>query len=420
MGPPSKAKDKLEKSSEGSWRGPESSGGKVVGTRSRLHRESFCRDELEIHNYDNVRSVLFDSSYLIWSQRAMDGPVRAPGSNEFSVDEFRLIPTRPEDVEPVTGFLTTAFHAPRTARFVSPGIFLWKYFAKRPDWNMPRSYLLREDSSIVAHMGVWPVRICSPSGQRAGFQALDWVASPQHPGAGSRLRLALEELADFSIGIGGTDAAQQARSKLGFRPWGTMSIFLRVLRPWLKHRTATAGSGFRQFGQLGRDLFHAVNPLARAGSGLSAHAVESFDESLDKVLSWAEPGEVRSYRTAAALNYLLSCPDTNSCGVVFRRGGSLWGYALLTRVGGQARIAALWVRDDWKSAYQLATEIASRDRSVFEVIAGVSSSSEEIALKQSGYRVRNTLPIAIKDTHKVIPSGVTPCVQLADTDVFFL
>jgi hypothetical protein len=350
----------------------------------------------------------------------MDSPVRAPGSNEFSVDEFRLTPTQPEDVEPVASFLAAAFHAPLGARFVSPGIFLWKYFAKRPDWNMPRSYLLREDSSIVAHMGVWPVRFRGPSGQRAGLQALDWVASPEHPGAGSRLRLALEELADFGIGIGGTVAAQRARSRLGFRPWGTMTIFVRVLRPWLKHRTAAAGSGFRRFGRLGRDLFHALKPLARAGSGLSADVVESFDESLDTVLSLAEPGEVRSYRTAAALNYLLSCPDTNSYGVVFRHGSSLGGYAVLTCVGGQGRIAALWVRDDWGSAYQLATEIASRDPSVFEVIVGVSSSQEEVALKQSGYRVRNILPITIKDTHEVIPSGVTLCVQLADTDLFFL
>jgi len=350
----------------------------------------------------------------------MDSPTSAPGSNECSIDGFRLTATRPEELEAVTGFLATAFQTPLSARFVSPGIFHWKYLTERPDWNMPRSYLLRESSTIVAHIGVWPLHFCGPSGQRAGIQALDWAASPQHPGAGSRLRLALEELADFGIGIGGTVAAQQTRSKLGFRPRGTMTIFGRVLRPWLRHRSNTAGSGFRRFGRLGRDLFQAVKPLARVRSALSAHPVESFDDSLDRLLSLAERGEVRSYRTAAVLNYLLSCPDTNCCGVVFRCQSSLCGYALLTRVRGQARIAALWVRDDWASAYQLATEIASRDPSVYEVIAGVSSSAERIAVKQSGYRVRNTLPIAIKDTHQVIPSGLTPCVQLVDTDVFFL
>jgi hypothetical protein len=42
----------------------------------------------------------------------MDSLARALGSNEVSSDEFRLTATRPEEVEPVAGFLATVFHAP--------------------------------------------------------------------------------------------------------------------------------------------------------------------------------------------------------------------------------------------------------------------------------------------------------------------
>lgn len=350
----------------------------------------------------------------------MDSPARTLGSTEISSDAFCLTATRPEEAERVARFLAGVFREPLGARSLSPAIFRWKYFAKRPDWNQPRSYLLRENDAIAAHIGVWPIRFRGPSGHLTGIGTVDWAASRAHPGAGSRLRLGLQDLADFEVGIGGTAASQRARPKLGFRPWGTLSVFQRVIRPWLKYRRVTAGSGLRRFGRLGLDLFHAARPFATVRSEWTADTVKTFDESLDGVLSLPDPGEVRSYRTAAALNYFLSCPDTDCTGLVFRHQGLLCGSALLSRVGGQVRIAALWARDDWESAYQLATEIAAQDPTVYEIIAGASSVREETALKRMGYRVRNTVSIAVKDNNNVISSGLRPCIQLVDSDAFFL
>lgn len=350
----------------------------------------------------------------------MDKAVSVLASNEIGNHELRLTATKPEELDPVLGFLTSIFQMPLSARFVSPGIFHWKYFTRRPDWDGPRSYVLRDSNSLVAHIGLWPVRFRSPVGHLAGVQALDWAASRQHPKAGSHLRVALEELADFGLGIGGTIAAQQARARLGFQPWTKLSIFRLVIRPWLKFRKVRTGSRFRRLGRWGRDLLHAPGSVSLVGSSWSAHLVESFDESLEKVLSLPEPGELRSYRSSAVLNYFLACPGSNCRGVVFSCRGSACGYALLTRLAGQARIAALWAPNDWESAYRLTTEIISMDPTVYEIIAGVSSSVEKTALLQSGYRVHDSRPIALKDASRVVPSSLEPCVQLADSDAFFL
>jgi len=350
----------------------------------------------------------------------MDSPARDFRDDRTSPDPFQVTATTPDEADRVTGFLSSIFQAPLDARFISPGIFHWKYFAKRPDWDQPRSYVLKEDDALVAHIGVWPTRFRGPSGELTGMHTLDWAANRERPGTGSRLRLEVEELADFGIGIGGSVAAQMARAKLGYRTWRQMSILVRVVRPRLKFRSTSGGSQLRRFGRLGRDLVHAARSFSAARSGLSAQVVESFDDSLDKVASLAERGEVRAYRTAAVLNYFLSCPDANGIGIVFCDRSTLCGYGLLTRLGGQARIAALWVRGDWESAYQLATEIAAKDPNVYEMIAGASSAREELALVRNGYRVRNVKSVDIRDARGMIRSGSAPCVQLADSDAFFL
>ena len=344
----------------------------------------------------------------------------APRRNAPAAHEFQLTATQPHEVDSVLGFLASVFETPRSARFISRRIFQWKYFARRPDWDGPRSYVLRDRSSLIAHIGLWPVRFQSAGGCLLGVQALDWAASPDHPKAGSQLRLALEEVADFGLGIAGTIAAQQARSKLGFQPWGKMSILRRVIRPWLKFRKVRAGSRFRRWGRWGRDLLHTPRSVSSIGSAWSAHVVESFDESLDKVLSLAEPGELRPSRSSAVLNYFLACPQSHCRGVVFCCRGSLCGYALLTQLGGQARIAALWAPDDWETAYRLTTGIISNDPTIYEIIAGVSCSTEETALLANGYHAHDSRPVALKDAKRVVRATLAPCVQLADSDAFFL
>jgi hypothetical protein len=230
----------------------------------------------------------------------------------------------------------------------------------------------------------------------------------------------MDTFADLQIGISGTEAAQRTRHKLGFRPWGNIARFVRVLRPWRRAKEST-GSPLRRSLRLLRDALHRpLRPVTACGEW-TMEEVGSFEEGLNHAPE-VRPGvgELRPYHSAAQLNYFLACPESNARGMIFRHRGQLCGYALLTRIGGQARIGCLRVSHGWDTAYHLATELAGRDPQAYEVVAQASHPGEAVALRKNGYRVSDVHATAIHDPQKRVSLEWTPGLQMTESDAFFL
>jgi hypothetical protein len=228
----------------------------------------------------------------------------------------------------------------------------------------------------------------------------------------------MDTLADFQLGISGTEAAQKTRLKLGFRPWGNITTFVCVVRPWLRMQKSPASSLLRKGARLLRDFLRTPSPSL--SPRWTAQIVEQFDESIESAIPVEFAGDLRPCHSMAHLNYLLACPASQARGIVFRHQGSLCGYAVLTRIAGQARIACLRVSHGWDIAYQLATQAAAQDAETYEVLAQASHPGEAIALRKNGYRVYDVKATALKDLQRVVSPEWTPGLQMTESDAFFL
>jgi hypothetical protein len=72
---------------------------------------------------------------------------------------------------------------------VDPGNMRWKYWQPRPDRPGPRSYVLVDGSSIVAHGGLVPGSILWGDERTELVQMIDWVARSDNGARGEIVNL---------------------------------------------------------------------------------------------------------------------------------------------------------------------------------------------------------------------------------------
>ena len=84
--------------------------------------------------------------------------------------------TTAADEEALTQFLTRVFAADPEEDFVNPSLLRWKYWSPREDCLEPRSFVMERDGRILAHVGLWPVRVRTATGSERGVHAMDWAA----------------------------------------------------------------------------------------------------------------------------------------------------------------------------------------------------------------------------------------------------
>ncbi len=98
---------------------------------------------------------------------------------------------------------------------------------------------------------------------------------------------------------------------------------------------------------------------------------------------------------------MLACPAAVVRGYRIFEGNRPRGWFLLSRVGGQVRIADLRVNSDavppWRSAYALAANAAAVDPEACEVVAAASSKLPLAALRDAGFRPCESDPVWIGD-----------------------
>ena len=324
-------------------------------------------------------------------------------------------PSKPADVDEIASLLTTAFNAPADAAFVERRLLQWKYFEPYGDGSTPRSYVLRQGDAIVAHCVAAPLTLrLAPRGEATPAHAsaicfTDWAGGRKLPGAGVMLMKKLMAQAPIAIVAGGSDATRQAIPRLGFAIRDTIDIYARVVRPLRQARTRPSSGIAKDIARFARNMAWSRAPLGAIAPGWDARPVAHFDS-----VATSDEALARAEHSTDYLNYWLRCPASQVSGFEIRYNDAPAGYFLLSRVGGQTRIAAISVTDPgsripdpglWQQAVRLATRAAAYDPETAEVVCMASTPAMRRALEACGFQRRDHAPLFLFDPKGLVESA---------------
>jgi hypothetical protein len=202
----------------------------------------------------------------------------------------------------------------------------WKYFDPHPFWPGPRSYVVRRDEEIAAHIGLAPVRFAAPSGPVDSGQFLDWMANPRIAGSGVLAYWECLGVVDTVLVVGGSEDARRVLPKLKWlRRISDLRIYARPLR--------VRGTRVKTPFKLVRNLLWSVMPQLPPSGDWRALSIPFL------TTVWTPHGNfIPIERTAGWLNFHLKCPAVRFEAISLERDGRPAGHALLAHAGPQVRI----------------------------------------------------------------------------------
>ncbi len=335
---------------------------------------------------------------------------------------FEFVPVAASERQHLTQFLLESFHAEPSLDSFRPEVLAWKYFFDHPDWPGPRSFAIKQAGQIVAHGGIWPVRLLTPQGEVKAIHLIDWAASRTAVGAGIHLLRKMAGLGDVLLTIGGSADTRNLLPKLGYKTCGKLRRYVRVIRPWLQFRT-TPAQDWKTAAKFLRNSIRALTGLPAAPEGWHATRVTRLEESIESVFEHPR-SPICPRRTAAGLNYLLRCPAAAFSGFLVNQGEKARGYFLLAQVGRQARIDDIRLDSEDREFRQaicaLAVRAAAENPETCEILAASSVAIAGELWLQAGFVYREADPILCYDPRNLVGSALPLDLSLADGDLCFL
>ena len=333
-----------------------------------------------------------------------------------------ITPAAESELEEVAHFLRTVFAVGEDYRMFQPDVLRWKCLVPHPFWEGSRGYILRHKGAIAAFGCVVPCRFLNAAESVPSCDVIDWAASKAVPGAGAMLYRHVQRLAGTMINIGGTAKARAVLPRMGFDLREQRYTYTRVLRPW--HHFAARPKDWKAPWRLARDYGELAFPLRAGAQSLTTRRVDSFQGvAAETFPDPAVTGQVVCARTPQLLDYFLACPAARMEAWLLEHAERPAGYIVLSRVGGECRIADLWLRSAeahlWASAYNAAATAALRDHATTEVTAAASVSLPMEALRQAGYRKISIEPVFVRDPGGLLRGRNDLALSLAENDAFY-
>jgi hypothetical protein len=326
--------------------------------------------------------------------------------------------TLPSEQPALAELLQSSFPASTEVNSFLPDVLRWKYFSPHPDWNGPRSYVVKKDEAIVGHGGIWPLRLTSANVELNVIHLIDWAASRSATGVGVLLLRKLAGLSDLLLTIGGSNETQKILPRLGYQQSGEIKLQVKVVRPWLQYRTSSE-SGWKAPVRLARNTIWSLPSLPPVPKGWHVSRIPLFDSSVESLLNGPKLATFTSLRTIAGLNHILNCPAATFAAYLVSEGSQMRGYFVLSQIAGQTRIVDLRLAvenpENWKAICVLAAKTAAEIPETCEIVAGFSMTRVQEAFEHSGFRPRQTLPIFYYDPRKIL-KGVVPTLDLSLLD----
>jgi hypothetical protein len=334
--------------------------------------------------------------------------------------DLQIAPIGEAELEEVSKFLREIFGCDKKWVPFLPEVLRWKALAPHPLWEGGRGYALRRDGAIVAYGCAAPTRWVYEGGEATVACVVDWAASKAVPGGGVAIYNHIAQLVDALIGVGGSDDAHRVLKRMKFQDRQGFEVRGRVTRP-VRRFLDVREKGWKDAARLGRSLWRGMQPVGRADKGWSARQVERFDERIEQALP--RPGLVSktvSYRDAAILNYLLTCPAAQMQGYVIERAGGVMGYCVLAFLHGECRVAELWVSSAEERDWVSALTVAVAGRSGNQLVIGCGTEFSLRVAGRAGFHKSSRQPIYVKDPSGKVPVEMDAAMSMSDTDVFFL
>jgi len=324
----------------------------------------------------------------------------------------------------LVSFLLATFRLPPEAPFVQPALLRWKYDEPRPDCSGPRSFIWKEGDGIPAHACMWPVTYKLISGDVTGSYLLDWAASRKSAGAGVKLLRSLARQYDTLFAVGGSADTRHILPKLGYRHICDLRLYARVLRPWRQFQTDPFPRRWKGPLRLARNVLWSLSPMPEAPRDWSERRIDAFESSaLPLFDARAESAFPCSRRTPELMNYYLRCPSAVFTAALLLRANVPSGWYVLSRIGGQVRIADIWVNSssaaDWSAAYTLALRAASGDAEACELVASASIPPAVEGVASAGFRYHHAEPVFVLDPRKMFADAQSLNVTFLESDLAY-
>lgn len=300
----------------------------------------------------------------------------------------------------------------------------WKYWRERSDWHGPRSYVLTDGRELFAHAAIIPGTLRWGSHEARVVHLIDWAARRDVPGAGVRLMMHIGRLADFLLGIGGSQDTLTIMPKLGFQPSGDVTGYVRTLAP-LRILRRPVPSLWKLVPRIARSALWSISAPRPDLGGWEVCRIEIGD--VDRVcasLPAPRPGLAVLGRNAEVLRQALVCPIVPMELYALERSGQIGGYFLLSYAPGQARLADCWMDsgdlEDWRAVVNAVVLQAQCKGGIAELTAWSSDPVLEQALRACGFHARLRLPIYLRPANRERIPSETLRVQMLDDDAFYL
>jgi len=326
--------------------------------------------------------------------------------------------------EALVSFLLAAFHLTPEAPFVQAALLRWKYDEPRPDWSGTRSFVWKVGDAIAAHACLCPVSYMLPSGDVTGSYLIDWAASRNSVGAGVKLLRSLSSQCDTLFAVGGSSDTRRILPHLGYRHVCDLRLYARVLRPWRQFRSDPFPRRWKAPLRLTRNAIWSLGSMPEVPHDWSDQRINTFDLSAQPLFdARADSAFPCTRRTPELMNYYLRCPSAVFIAALLLRLGVPIGWYVLSRVGGQVRIADIWVNSgsaaDWLAAYTVATSAASSDPEACELVASASIPPAAEALSRAGFRFRHAEPVLVLDPRKLFAASQSLNVTFLESDLAY-
>jgi hypothetical protein len=343
----------------------------------------------------------------------MPDPIRVAG-------RYSVRATTPEDGPQIVALMADAGLQPNGR----PQDLQWKYWQSRADWIGPRSYVVSDGRTLLAHAAFVPLR-CEWQGRPLKVAHLiDWAARAGEPGTGLMLMKHVATLTDALIGIGGSDASLKLLPNIGFRQCGAATGYVRSLRP-LRLLSDASRPNWRLLPRMARSaVWRMLAPRPDCDQWQPRRVPAEQLNALATVFSQSPSAVTAFERSEGEVAYMLGCPMAPMELFVLEQGGSPRGYFILAFVACQARLVASWVGSDapadWRVLIQCAVRQAMQKKAIAELVTWGSDPVLSACLEECGFHPRSRAPILIRSGKAIDLSGATLRVNMLDNDAAYL
>lgn len=332
----------------------------------------------------------------------------------------RVRASTPEDGPAIVALMREAGLQPHA----EPAHLHWKYWQERADFPGPRSFVLTDGKTLLAHGALIPGTVLHRGASEARLiHMIDWAARRDAVGAGVVLMKHIGSMTDFLLGIGGSDQTLRIMPMIGYRPCGTVTGYMRPLAPL--GILARPGTRWKRAPRMARSLLWLLSaPRVETGDWqvrrLGIHEVAR----LAHALPGNSPDAALLGRSPELLRHALACPIVPVELHVLEKAGRIGGYFVLSYAPGQARLADLWMDSEdpahWRALVHAAVREARRRGGLAELIAWSSDPRLSQIFDDCGFHVRLTLPIYLRSSGGLPLPEKTLRVQMIDNDAYYL